>query len=375
MKKFLSISEIECDLDYDTDFQNSSNKEVSQSSMRLNIKNLFVCEKPILDWIDKKNNILDEFIPEFPNVIQNYHELFVGGGSVLFAMLNEVNCKHIKLKGKVYAYDISLHIINMYNNIQRYPLSVYDNLQVIFDEFNVVIEKSIFDSRDRSNYSIKRITIKHCHDKIKNIKPVPSKNNFNYKDLYYYWIRNEYNDMTKEDRASSRGTAIFIFLNKTCFRGIFRESPNGFNVTYGNGKDAINIDQGYLIRISILIKDVSFICCDFTMPFKNDSISEFDFVFFDPPKLSLKNPTYTEDIDTISVFGLDKHKILYKLCYIMSENNIKFMLLHVDTFFIREHFQVYDYSIRILNNELPLDLKRHKYGVTEIVIKNYNYIH
>ena len=75
---------------------------------------------------------------------------------------------------------------------------------------------------------------------------------------YYYWIRSEYNRLSVDEKKSLIGSAMFIFLNKTCFRGIFRVGPNGFNVPYGWNKNPDIIDVGHVHEISELIKNVNF---------------------------------------------------------------------------------------------------------------------
>ena len=71
---------------------------------------------------------------------------------------------------------------------------------------------------------------------------------------------NKYNN--SEDNIEK--SALFIFLNKTCFRGLYREGPNGFNVSFGHYKTTPSINKSQIDDISNLIKDVNFINCDFT---------------------------------------------------------------------------------------------------------------
>ena len=99
------------------------------------------------------------------------------------------------------------------------------------------------------------------------------------KESYYYWIRNKYNTIEKNTVECS---ALFMFLNKTCFRGMYREGPKGFNVPYGHYKKTpVIIKQQDLNTISELIKDVEFIHSDFRDSIKK--IKPSDFVYFDPP--------------------------------------------------------------------------------------------
>ena len=83
------------------------------------IKNIIIkTPKPILKWIGGKTQILDKLINEFPITINNYHEIFLGGGSVLFNLLSYVKNGIIKVYGNIYAYDLNEGLIYVYKNIQ-----------------------------------------------------------------------------------------------------------------------------------------------------------------------------------------------------------------------------------------------------------------
>jgi DNA adenine methylase len=166
--------------------------------------------RPILKWVGGKTQILDKLINEFPINIDNYREIFLGGGSVLLTLLSYVKSGIIKVNGTIYAYDLNEPLINMYKNIQSNHNKLYDELQKLIREFNSC-----------GNGEINR--------KPKNIDEAQIA-----KENYFYWIRSEYNKLSLDDKKTTLGSAMFIFLNKTCFRGIFRVGPNGFNVPYGN---------------------------------------------------------------------------------------------------------------------------------------------
>ena len=76
--------------------------------------------KPILKWVGGKTQIMDKLIMDFPVEINNYHEIFLGGGSVLLTLLSYIKNGIIKVKGNIYAYDINEPLIYLYKNIQIY---------------------------------------------------------------------------------------------------------------------------------------------------------------------------------------------------------------------------------------------------------------
>ena len=85
--------------------------------------------KPILKWVGGKTQIIDNLIMDFPNEMNNYHETFLGGGSVLMALLSYVNSGIIKIHGNIYAYDLNEPLIYTYKNIQNNHNELYDHLQ------------------------------------------------------------------------------------------------------------------------------------------------------------------------------------------------------------------------------------------------------
>ena len=166
--------------------------------------------KPYLKWVGGKTQILEKVLNKFPKKIENYHEIFLGGGSVLFGLLNKINNNVITLNGKIYAYDINKALIYTYKNIQNNHIELFENIQKIIKEYD----------------SCKFIEINR---KAKTIDEAKTS-----KESYYYWLRTQYNNL--EDKTSIQASTLFIILNKLCFRGVYREGPNGFNVPYGHYK-------------------------------------------------------------------------------------------------------------------------------------------
>jgi DNA adenine methylase len=204
-------------------------------------------EKPIIKWVGGKTQIIDKVMDLFPNAIYNYHELFLGGGSVLLALLQKIKDKKIIVNGSINAYDINETLINLYKNIQTKPDEVLVEIKKIIDVYNGIDGNST--TVNRIGNSLTEATTS--------------------KESFYYWIRKQFNNFSQTNKNTPMGTSYFIFLNKTCFRGIYREGPNGFNVPYGNYKNPEIINEEHLKRVSILIKDVNFYCSNFESSFEN----------------------------------------------------------------------------------------------------------
>ena len=241
--------------------------------------------KPFLKWVGGKTQIMEQVIATFPAVMNDYHEPFIGGGSVLLTLLSHVKEKEIFVKGKIYAYDLNEALIYVYKNIQTNYTLVYSNIKKLIDTYNSLNEPEKSDER-------KKIVIKTLEDAYKD------------KETFYYWLRDEYN---KIDKKTLEASALFIFLNKTCFRGVFRMGPNGFNVPYGNYKNPEIITESHLKEVSELIQPVIFTHCDFKEALKN--VTEKSFVYLDPPYVPENVKSFVGY--TLDGFDLDTHKKLF----------------------------------------------------------------
>lgn len=299
--------------------------------------------KPILKWVGGKTQIIDKIINEFPIVINNFHDIFLGGSSVLLALLSYVKNGIIKINGKVYAYDLNEPLIYTYKNIQTNHNILFNEIQKIITEFN------------------------SCGDGTINRKPTDINEAKIAKENYYYWIRSKYNELSDADKKSVTGSAMFIFLNKTCFRGIFRVGPNGFNVPYGHYKNPKIIDKEHLNEIKELIKDVIFESCDFNKSL--NKIESNDYVYLDPPYAPETNNSfvgYTKD-----GFDLDNHINLFKLIHKLTENDKKIMLSNADVKLVRENFENKKYNINSILCKRAINSKNPDAKAKEVIITNY----
>ena len=149
--------------------------EIKQDLININFT------KPVLKWVGGKTQIIDKVINKFPTNIDNYHELFLGGGSVLFALLDSVKHNKIKIKGTINAYDLNQTLINLYINIQKEPQKVIDNIKTIIN---------LLDNVENIDTSIESLNNGSSDlEKIKNII-------IEVTNLYFYDVVNYYNIST-----------------------------------------------------------------------------------------------------------------------------------------------------------------------------------
>jgi len=292
--------------------------------------------KPLIKWVGGKTQIIDTIIDNFPNKINNYHELFLGGGSVLLALLQNKTNNKIKIKGTINAYDINETLICLYKNIQDKPNDVLIEIHKIINIFNTLTGNII------------------------NRKPKTITEALTSQESYYYWIRNEFNKLSQEQKNTSLGTAYFIFLNKTCFRGVYREGPNGFNVPFGHYKNPEIINDNHLMTISLMIKNVNFFHSKFEDSFKN--VKEKDFIYLDPPYAPENEKSFVGY--TSKGFNLEQHKLLFVTC-----KKFKFLMSNANVDLVKESFA--NYTIKTILCKRSINSKNPESKTQEVLIKSY----
>lgn len=207
--------------------------------------------KPFLKWAGGKTQLLDKFRLLFPQelngkgIIKNYYEPFLGGGAVFFWVAQ--NCK------------IESFHINEFNP------EIYVCYNVIKKDTDTIIKK------------------------LTNLKNKYLKFDENNREIFYYKMRNQYNK-TKMDfnfrkysaKEWGQRAALTIFLNKTCFNGLYRVNAKGeFNVPFGKYKSPEIFNAANLRAISKLLQKVKLTNEDFSVI--EDGIKSDSFVYFDPP--------------------------------------------------------------------------------------------
>lgn len=271
-------------------------------------------QKPFLKWVGGKTQHIHQIMDGFPDTMENYHEIFLGGGSVLLALLSLQKMGKIQIKGNIYAYDLNNQLIQVYRDVQSNK-----------DALIACVEK--YKNEYGGCPTVERGTA--------NRKPMNEVEAKTSKESYYYWMRKKFNELTE---LSVENSALFIMLNKTGFRGVYREGPNGYNVPFGHYKKTpMIISKSEIDNISELIKYVIFIDADFVKSICN--ATKGDFVYLDPP-YAPKNRTsfvgYTEN-----GFNIDMHKKLFKLTKALTTNNIKFAMSNSNVELVKKSFAGY----------------------------------
>lgn len=198
--------------------------------------------KPFVKWAGGKTQILDEIRARYPaelgQRINKYAEPFVGGGAVLFDILSNFTLN------EVYISDINQELITTY-------LFIRDNVNALIHELEQL--ESIY----RSVESEERKKI-------------------------YYEARLRFNYLKTQGNQSIEIATLFIFLNRTCFNGLYRVNSKGeFNVPQGSYKNPCICDEKNLVKVSNLLQNVDIVCGDYTLA--ENFIDEVTFVYFDPP--------------------------------------------------------------------------------------------
>lgn len=241
--------------------------------------------KPFVKWAGGKNSLIPQLTKYYPlelkdGTIERYIEPFVGGGAVLIDILQKYEVK------EAYAFDINKDLINCYNVIKANVENLIQELDKKEKEFLILDN----DARQQ----------------------------------YFYDIRTEYNYYTLNEDINVKRASEFIFLNRTCFNGLYRVNKDGkFNVPCGKYKNPTICDSKNLRNLSKLIKNVTFEYGDYKK--SENFVNENTFVYFDPPyrPLSITSgfTSYTKED-----FNDDNQKELANYFYKLDLKNAKLML-------------------------------------------------
>ena len=269
---------------------------------------------PVVKWVGGKRQIIDEVAKYVPKRFGTYYEPFVGGGAVLFELQPP----------RAVVGDINAELINLYEVIRDEPDALVEDLK-----------------RHRNS------------------------------EAYFYEVREKdrdkalYATLTPIQRASR-----LLFLNKTCYNGLFRVNRAGeFNAPFGYYKNPNIVNEVTIRAASSYFRkaNVSFVCLDFATALQ--SATKGDFVYLDPP--------YDPVSDTSSFTGYDKggfdqeeQRRLKAICDALDARGTKFLLSNSSTVFIRELYA--EYRIEIVQAKRAINSKADRRGeVEEVLVMNY----
>lgn len=298
--------------------------------------------RPLLKWVGGKGQIIDKLLKQIPKKVNNYHEVFVGGGSFLIMILWAREKGIITIDGGVNVYDLNESLIGTYINIKNNKTDLFNRIKEIETEFN----SCVIDG------DVKR-------------KPVDKQDAMTSRESYYYWIRKKYNELN--DKSTILSSSYFIFLNKTGFRGMYREGPNGYNIPYGNYKNPKIIDKDEMDYISDLLKDVNFYNSDFSKSFENIQ-GENNFIYLDPPYAPENDKSfvgYTKD-----GFGVKQHELLFHLTNKISEKNM-IMMSNANVTLIRDNLSTDTYKYEVVSCRRAIHSKNPGAKTEEVIVTNY----
>lgn len=267
--------------------------------------------KPFLKWAGGKTNLLAQLLPRIPFKFSRYYEPFLGGGALLFRLQPRV----------AIAFDSNPELINVFR----------------------VVKESV-------------------EELIAELRP------YVYEREYFYRVRNidrtdEFSSLSRVQRA-----ARFIYLNRTCFNGLYRVNSKGkFNVPFGKYQNPLILDEANLRACSRALRPVVL---------RNTAFAEVlsdvlpdDFVYFDPPYFPISTTSsfaqYTGD-----GFDAQMHTHLVSVCKELDQRGVRFMVSNSDCPFIRTLYL--GFRVEEVDAPRAINSKGEKRGVvTELVIRNY----
>lgn len=270
---------------------------------------------PFVKWAGGKRQLLPQIRERMPEKFNKYYEPFVGGGAVTFELLPT----------SAVINDINRALVNTYKQIRGIPKDFLGEVRKLDDEM--------------------------------------------WEDgkAYYYAMRQHYNDKLMKEEFDPELAALFVFLNKHCFNGLYRVNGKGlFNVPYNNSRrktcdaDEILAISAYLKKIEIMEGDFQEAC---------NQAKEGDFVFIDSPYAPL-NPTSFESY-TKEGFDIESHLRLAKLYDELTERGCRCMLTNHNTGLINELYGNKGYKMDVVSVKRMINSDASNRKGEEVIICNY----
>lgn len=266
---------------------------------------------PIVKWVGGKRQLMFELLKNMPKSYNRYLEPFIGGGALFFELQPE----------NAYISDMNEELINLYSVVR-------DNVYELID--------------DLSKHEVSK--------------------------EYFLEIRNidrteKYAELSDVEKASR-----FIYLNRTCFNGMYRVNSQGqFNVPFGHYKNPRIVDKNNLINCSNLLQRTEIKHADFSEILT--MVQKGDFVYFDPPYVPL-NETSSFTSYTKDGFNIDMQFKLSDVCDELDSMGVKFLLSNSDTKLVNELYE--NYNIKKVFASRQINANADGRGkITEVLVRNY----
>jgi len=298
--------------------------------------------KPFMKWVGGKTQIIHDVLSLFPANMHHYHEPFLGGGSVLLALLSYRQQGILHVSGRIYASDVNSNLIGLYIHLQSNPAGLIEEVKALTDAFATCTGDTV-------------------HRKATTLEEAMSS-----PESYYFWIRSRFNALSKEERTSLRASAMLLFMNKTCFRGVYREGPHGFNVPFGNYKNPIILEEDHIYAVSRLIQDVIFTACPFQEALARAETG--DFVYLDPPYAPEQETSFVAY--TSDGFTQEHHTALFERCKALTAKKIGMVMSNADVALVKDAFPSPSYTTRILSCRRAIHSKTPAARTNEVLITN-----
>jgi DNA adenine methylase len=292
--------------------------------------------KPFLKWAGGKGQLIEKLNALYPDElvsgkVKTYIEPFVGGGAVLFDVLQKFDIK------KAFIIDLNKELINCYRCIKADASEMIKQLEVLQKNFVAL--------------------------------PIEERSKF------FFSIRKKYNTIKLNGKYDFEKAADFIFLNKTCFNGLYRVNSKGeFNVPFGKYKNPLICDKENLLLINKLLQKVEIIYGDYSKC--KDFIDENTFVYFDPPYRPITNTAafvgYAQN-----GFNDDNQKELAQFVIELGGKDTKIMLSNSDPKNSDPKDDFFDklysgFDIERIKAKRMINCQADKRGdIAEIVVRNY----
>ncbi|MGN0833303.1 MAG: DNA adenine methylase [Kiritimatiellia bacterium] len=291
--------------------------------------------KPFVKWAGGKGQLLEQLFALLPKDLSErkhlvYAEPFVGGGAMLFFMLSRFQ----NIESAVVA-DVNRDLITAYRTVRNQPNELISALEEMQNEF---YGKATEDARKE----------------------------------YFLEKREQYNH---HDNGDVETAALFIFLNRTCFNGLYRVNAKGlYNVPFGKATRPLICDADAIRADSALLQKVEILNCDFEGVEKR--VGGRAFYYFDPPYRPL---TTTAGFTAYSKdgFGDDQQRRLAAFCRRLDASGCQWLLSNSDPhnadprdMFFEELFKGFDIN-RVSANRMINSKSDGRGKITELAIRNY----